>query len=366
MGYRRLTREAFTGVEETVKAAGGDTSHAGRQRQKEGKGLDPLVDPAGYELIRRSLPRYVEQPNGSFLLTNGVPMLMETRFDTTGSMGGNVDLAFASLPKSYDLIAGGENPVLGRYDPQILNAIFGDVQDNYVLYRSQAEMDVEIANQLTLMVAEKDGGDTTEDPDYGIFGGAYLTDAFINKYGLKYYDFTVTDAPCRTRIDRANLVRVFGPTVFEKAKQNGYVLNESQLPATQEMIDELKKHTHAFVLCVGSGAAEHWVRLYGKDRVVIIEDTSVLPYVEAAIIGLTEGVLELQSVEEYLCLVGCSAIKARSITRAVAGTPISAQTILPNFSKIPLKGTLFAKKGDMWPMTEAAPVNEAEEGGMWL
>lgn len=374
MGKNTFSRAAYAAVATRVETLGKGTTHfAGAQRQAEGKGLDPLVDPAGYGLIRKSLPRYIEAGDDTLRLACGIPMLEETRFDTTGSMGGNVDLAFRSLPQMYSLLAEGGMPVLGRYDPQIINSIFGDVVDRYVLYRSQAEMDEKIAEQLTLMVPEKSGGDATEDPQYGLFGGAFLTDAFINRYGLKYYDFTVTDAPGRERLNRETLIRVFGPTVFDRVKENGHVIEEQALPTTKEVVAELQQRAHAFLIQIEESqrTTDFWTEIFGTEHLIVIPDTGDLPYVQAAVIGLTEGVIDLQSTEEYLRSVGCDADVARRITRSVAGIPIGAQATLPGFSKIPAKGSLFAKKGDLWPIDASAGigvpgVGTAEEDGPWL
>ncbi len=367
MGHRSFSREAFSGTRAKVESAGGDTSFAGRQHIKETKKLHPLVDPAGYDLIRKSWPRYVEQ-DGRLVLMAGIPMLVENLLDTTGSMGGNVKLAFDALPNQYDLIANGKRPVLGRYDPQILNSIFGDIVDNFVLARSQAEMDVKIAEQLTLMVPEGDGGDGPEDPEYGLFGAAYLTDAFVNQYGLKSYHFLTTDAPSHGRIDKDNLVRVFGEKVFERVGDNGHQLKKADLPDTGEIVAELKKRAHAFAIAIGNDrSASYWREYYGEEHVVEIATTEYLPYVEAAIIGLTEGVLDLQSLPSYLKGAGCSAPVAREIQRAVAGIPLGAQTLLPNFSKIPAKGTVFAQKRDLWPIADSAPVKaKGEKEETWL
>lgn len=366
MEKRRFTRDAYTGVAEGVARAGGDTSHAGRQHIKKTGKINPLVDPAGYDLIRKSHPRYTQQPDSRFVLPNGIPMLIEGRFDTTGSMGSNVRMAFESLPKQYDLLANGKLPVLGRYDPQILNGIFGDVVDGFVLYRSQAEMDAAIATQLTLMVPEGQGGDGPEDPEYGLFGGAYLTDAFINRYGLKYYDFTVTDATSHGRIDRTNLERVFGPTVFQRVRDNKLDLNEGDLPGTEEIVHELKKRAHAFALIVGYEAARYWQKFYGKEHVVVIDSTRHLAYVQATVIGLTEGVIDLQSASDYLKSVGCTTEAAKEIQRQVAGIPIGAQTTFENFEKIPLKGAVFANKHDLWPVADQAAEEAAGESSTWL
>lgn len=347
-----FSRDTYAKVKAGVDAAGGDTSHAGRQRIKDTGKLHPLVDPAGFDLIRRSLPRYANnQPEGIWKLPNGIPMLVETEGDTTGSMHENIKLMFDSLPKLYELLTKGKYAVLGRYDPQIINAIFGDIVDNFVLARSQAEMDEKIAEQLTLMVPEGGGGDGPEDPEYGLFGAAYLTDAFINKYGLKYYHFTVTDADSHGYIDEENLVRVFSDKVFEKVKENRQLsLKKSDLPKTAEIVKALKKQAHAFMILVGNENYSYWEKFYGPEHIVQIESTEYLPYVQATIIGLTEGVFGLSEVPEYLKSNGLNQSEAKKIQHAVANIPIGAQTQLENFAKIPEKGSIFANKHDLWPI----------------
>lgn len=367
MGARVFSREAFVGVKERVARAGDDVSHAGRQHIHETKKLHPLVDPAEYGLVRRSLPRYTDLPNGRLQLVAGVPMLIETLLDTTGSMGENVRLAFDSLPTLYSLLTEGSHAVLGRYDPQVLNAIFGDVQDRFAFARTQAEMCERIAEQLTLMVPESAGGDAPEDPEYGLFGAAFLTEAAINDYGLKSYHFTVTDAPTHGRIDKSNLVRVFGETVFDTVAANRHSISQNDLPRTKQIVDKLKERAHAFLICVReSSSARYWSEIYGADHMVVIDSTRHLPYVEAAIIGLVEGVLELSTLATYLETAGCSPSVAREIQRAVAGVPIGAQALLPNFGKIPGKGSVFTKKRDLWPVVaEAAPETDPE-ATTWL
>lgn len=369
MGDRTLSYVAYEGVARAARAAG-STTYKGEQRQKEGKGLHPLVDPKGYDVIRRSISRK-GQKGDLFELLLGIAMLDETRLDTTGSMGNNVDIAMRVLPTTYGLLASGEDAVLKRYDTQMITSIFGDVTDKYVLCRSQAEMDEKIAEQMTLMVPEGGGGDTPEDPQYGLFGAAFLTAAEITMYDLKSYDFTVSDAPGRDRLSRETLIRVFGESVFEKVAENGYTIDPKNLPDTKEVVAELSKHAHAFFLQVEgiSTTRPFWTEIYGRDHVVTIPSTELLPHVKAAIIGLTEGVLDLRTVGEYLEKSGLNSLQAKSITRAVAGIPLRAQAELPNFDKIPLKGALFAKKGDVWPISGThegiVETGEASEDKIW-
>jgi hypothetical protein len=368
MGYRRLTTAAFEMTRSSVAREGGSATHRGEQRHREGRGLDPLVDPKGFGVIRRSINR-VEKKAGGFELLVGQAILKETMFDTTGSMGGNIELAFGALPRSYNLLHEVDGAPLSRYDLQIINAMFGDVSDNYVLCRSQAEMDEKIAEQLRLMVPEKDGGDIEEDPQYGLFGAAYLTAADIVRCGLKSYHFNVTDAPGRLTLDAKTLKRVFGDEVFDHVKENGHDIDAKQIPDTQQVVVDLLKKSHAFMIQVGrkSDATRFWRNIYGNDRIVIVPDVTYLPEVEAAIVGLTEGTIDLQGVIGFLREnAQMSQANAVMIREAVSSIPLRAQADLPNFAKVPLKGDIFAKKGDVWPIgqtDEVKPVKPAKSGG---
>ncbi len=329
--------------------------------------MHALVDPAGYGLIRKSLPRYVELPDGRFHNVVGIPMPVETVFDTTGSMGSNVRLAFEALPCLYDLLTIGKSPVLGRYDVQIANGIFGDQVDRFIASRTQFEMAGKIAEQLTLMVPESNGGDAPEDPEYSLFASAYLTAGHIRKYGLKGYHFMVTDATSHGCIDHGNLVRVFGDEVYEKVAENGFQIIRKRLPDTEGIVSALKSYWNAFAIIVREqGTATYWRRYYGSENVVCIENTSILPYVEAVIIGLTEGVLSLSDVEAYLVEVGCSRSYTRTLADAVAMIPVGAQTLVPGFDKIPQKGLVYANKGDLWPVEDDVAAVQVEEGSRWL
>lgn len=349
MGARTFSREAYTEASDKyVPKEGPATAKSEQQAHATGK-LHPLVDPAGYGVIRRSLPRFERQPNGFWLLTVGTPMPIETRVDTTGSMGDNVDIALRVLPNAFELCSS----VLPGYDPQIATGFFGDVSDRFVLCRPQFEMEAgKIVEQMTLMVPERQGGDTPEDPHYGLFGAAYLTAAYITGIGLKSYDFTVSDAPARDRLDERQLRRIFGQEVFTKVVENGHQINENQLPSTTEVAADLLNIAHAFFLQVGSSSdtTTFWRQVFGKDRCVVLPNTEFLPQVQAVIIGLTEGTLQLSAVEAFLRVHNVCKADATKILRSVANIPIGVQAALPNFNQRPQKGDLFQEKTDLWPI----------------
>jgi len=355
MGRDYSGEETLRTVYVEAKSTGSTTS-AGEKRHQEGKGLDPRVDPKANGVIRRSKSYKSDEIfPGKIVLFRGTAMLVETRLDSTGSMKSYIDTALRVLPETYKLVG----KALKRYDPQIITSIFGDVVDNYILCRSEAEMDVRIAEQMTLMVPEGRGGDDPEDPQFGFFGGAYLTYCEAVELGLKSYDFTITDTDAHDEISLRNLKRVFGEEVIQKCKENGYEIDEHQLPNTEQIAHDLMKRTHAFVLMVNdhSWPIRYWSNIFGPERVVLLPKTSLIPEVEAAIIGLTEGVLELSTLEDFLVENGTNRSDAVAIKRAVAGIPLGAQALLDNFEKIPLKGAIYASKDDLWPIAE----NEIEE-----
>ncbi len=369
MGDNVLSHSAYQRVSSGTSS--GNRTAKAKERHAQGKGLDPLVDPAGYGVIRRSLSR-MNPKDLFFELTMGIAMLVEKRLDTTGSMGDNVDIAFDALPRTYELL----RKVLSRYDLQIITSIFADAVDDYMLCRSQAEMGEKIAEQMTMMVPESGGGGNGgEDPQFGLFGAAYLTAADINRYGLKSYDFTVTDEPSHEYVGVDALERVFGKEVLKKVEENGFKMSPKKLPSVKEIIDALLLRAHAFVFIIGdrTDTRRYWPTVIASERLIFLPNTKLLPEVEVAIIGLTEGVLTLDTLEDFLIdEAKCSKQDAKLIKRAVAGIPIGAQMEAENFNKIPLAGTLFKEKRDLWPIedadvviTESKPKKGNGKGKMW-
>lgn len=372
MGRETFSRVSYARSVKTFAPGDGPvTDRAEQEAHSTGK-LNPLVDPAEYGVIRRSLLRLEQKPSGLWEVTVGTPMPVETRVDTTGSMGGNVDIALGVLPEAFELCS----QVLPGYDLHMAIGIFGDVVDHFVFCRPQFEMVApKIVEQLTLMVPERAGGDSPEDPHYGLFGAAYLTAAYINRIGLLGYDFTVSDAPGRDRLSPKQLERIFGKEVFEKVAENGHQIDEKDLPTTAEVVQDLLKRAHAFFLQVGgsSHASGFWTEMFGADRVIALPSTEILPHVQAAIIGLTEGTLSLADVTGFLTDNNVSERDAAKIVRSVSNIPIGAQAALPNYNRRPKLGDLFQKKTDTWPIDpNKVPVGVAEgepaadEGPNWL
>lgn len=371
MGYRRFTDVTHASATKYVPKT--NVTRAAEEESRRTGRLDPLVDPAGYGVIRPSRMRFEERPDGLFTVTIGTPIPVETRLDTTGSMGHFVDIAMNNLKDLYLLT----QEMLPGCDLQIATGIFGDCCDRFVLCRPQFEMEPEkIVHQLQLMAPQRGGGGNGgEDPHYGIFGGAYLVESYANKIGLKGYDFTVSDEPARDYLDASELVRIFGKDVFEKVRENGFDIDKKNLPMTKEVVAALNERAHAFVLSVGDryGAVRFWERMYGPERVIVLPDIDYLPHAQAVIVGLTEGTLSLEEVEEFLVKHEVDERSARALMRSVVNIPIGAQAALENFDRRPQAGDVFRTKTDLWPMDPAevpelseAVAEDEETGPGWL
>lgn len=336
----------------------GTTEKAEQKAYSSGK-LEMLVDPAEYGVIRLSLPRFVKSKEHQ-KLSVGPPMPIETRVDTTGSMGDNVDIALDVLPKAFE----GWSEVLPGYDIQVATGIFGDVRDRFPLCRPQFEMEAsKIVGQLAMMVPEKQGGDAPEDPDIGIFGGAYLVRSYINRIGLKRYDFTVTDAPGRGHVYEDQLKRVFGENVFDKVRENGHSLNFKQEMDLQDIWVDLLKQAHAFVLLVdyNRSAKQFWEEIVGKTRVIQLPSTYLLPQVQSVIIGITEGTLNIKEVPKFLKKFNVNKSEIDMICESVVDLPFGLQQKCENYSKLPQKNDLFKEKPDVWEDTNLWPFGNEEE-----
>lgn len=350
-------------VSKHISSGKSSTARGREEVLKTGK-LHPLVDPSGYGVIRRSLIRLDPQPNGLFMVTVGSPIEHETRLDTTGSMGNNVEIAINVLPQTYNLCS----KMLPGFDLQLAIGIFGDCCDKFVLCRPQFEMTSDkLVEQLTLMVPEGQGwGNGGEDPQYGLFGAAYLTASYNNRIGLKGYDFTISDEPAREYLNEQDLKRVFGNEVFEKTAENGFKFNRQDLPGTKEVVRDLMKRAHAFFLEVGkaySHTHSFWVDMFGKDHVIVLPRVDILPHVQAVIIGLTEGHISLSEVVDFLTDNKIPKEEARMIAHSVSNIPIGAQAVLRDKiekeHRIPQKGDFFKEKTDLWPLNpDEVPAND--------
>ncbi len=383
MGKERTSHAAYTGYKAKAESDGGATRKAETQFRSSGT-INELVDPSKRFDVRGKSSMYLELLGGTpprYVLKRGVPMPTETVVDTTGSMGENLDIILNVIGNTYSFLTTGKKPLLDRYDAQFCIGEFGDYKDPVTYMSTMYESDFKVLVQLAMMVPNRAGQDFTEDPIVALFAAAYLRQLDITKYGLKGYHFTVSDADTRFEIASSTLTKVFGAKIYEELAKRGFGnITARNIPDGAEIVKQMKKNYHQFFLQVGSESVTTrcWERLYGEDRVVTLKHSRFLPYTQAAIIGLSEGILDLQTVVDFLRedqsaggyeQTALSLDDAEDIRDSVVHIPMRAQAKLPNFNKIPTKLSVFANETDLWPIEgenfSSVAGSAAEEDG-WL
>ena len=364
-----------------------DVSRNAKYEASSSKKLHNSVNPA-VMVIRRSLPRFAQLEDGTFRMTVGMPIDVEDTCDTTGSMGDNVQRRMESLPLTYEAMS----EVLPGCDPQLALGIFGDRHDSggnrdqFPLQRPQFEMTADkIVDYVANLVPEGRGGDSPEDPQYAVFAAAYLTDTYTNKCGLKGYHFLISDAPFHHVLDPSAIEELFGNNVWNELAENGHPeIKRNSLPTFEELFKALHRRTHAFLISVGrdSEYMGDFNEYYDVNHRIRITDTSCLPVIEAAVVGLTEGTLQPLDIKKFL---EKHQVSSHNICDALPGlkkVPFRAQRVLEQESKVltgplPKKGDIFADKNDINPIRRAEdvpadadvqPVKETpvEDSGDWL
>lgn len=343
MGRGALSRTSY---EDALRTRGishiqNVTSRAEKKARNTGKLssiVDPAVNPVRFSKIR--LNPYQKQ----WVSTMGCPIDIEVSGDTTGSLGRiEVDTQMKVLPELYEAVA----EVLPEYDPQLCLGIFGDCRDSFVMCRPQFEMEAgKIIDYLQEMAPQLGGcANDGEDPQYAMFARAYLTDAYTNRIGLKGYHFITTDEPCHERLERKQIRRIFGDDIFE----NDLKRFADKMPNIEEVIQDLKRQAHQFVLVLEDyryDAVRRWRSLCGAQSVIKICSTNQLPGVVSAIIGLTEGTLDLESLSKHLAKYDCEELEPE-----VSKVELGAQAKLRHalLHPVPKRGDIFQEKSDLWP-----------------
>lgn len=343
----------FRGTAEAIRSEGLSVTHRGEQRAREGRGLDPLVDPKSHKATRESRNLLVEQPDGKFVLAYGVALPFVSGIDCTGSMGGNVDIAFHSIPTNQDLLVQGSAAVFKRYHVHQATVAIQDVGDQFPFQHTECEVDNRIEEQMQLLVRERRGGDETEDYQLALWYAASRTQCTIERYGLKGYYFIIGDEIGREVLRCSDVSKIFGVEL------------QSEI-STVDLGNQVLEKWHVFYLQVGQidYTTTWWSRVIGRERVVLLPRTEDIAVVQATIVGLTEGVLDLQNAQAFLeGETHMDKEHARRVVRAVSHIPLRVQADLPNFDKIPAAGAVFASRDDIWPLDSPEAQTAQSEAG---
>lgn len=231
-------------------------------------------------------------------------------FDETGSMGNTPRVLQTKLTELFGLI------LRKGYceHPQILMGAYGDgVVDSVALQASQFESDNRIDDALDNIFLEGHGGGNFGESQwlawyYMAFHTA--TDSWEKRH-KKGYTFFIGDE------------RSLDPTDREVTKWIGdaqpmcEMTNEAIVAALLE-----KWEAYVFVIDNHSAKSQHsiefYTKLFGADRVLIVQDEEAISETIALTIGMHEGVIDLDDGVEDLKAVGASDSAIEKATRALA------------------------------------------------
>jgi hypothetical protein len=231
-------------------------------------------------------------------------------FDQTGSMG---DIPVTLQKKLAELFG-----ILLRkgyvQDPQVAIAAYGDANNHerVPLQFSQFESDNRIDDNLDKLFLEGNGGGNKGETGQLVwyFAGAHTVHDSLEKRGKKGYLFTIGDE-VMLPVPRATLTGYVNNVELE-----GDLTPEAALALAQEKYEVY----HLIILNGASrmqGSEAFYTDLLG-DNAIILQDPEAVAETIAMIIGMAEGVVDLDDAVSDLKEIGASDKDIASASTAVA------------------------------------------------
>lgn len=232
-------------------------------------------------------------------------------FDVTGSMGSIPRVLQEKLPKLLGLLTSkGYIP-----DPQILFGAVGDwTCDNSPLQMGQFESGNEMEGDLGRLFLEGGGGSGLQESYIEalyFFARHTETDCF-EKRGKKGYLFLIGDEKSWPKVTVDEAESVFGDKI--------------QAPVSlEQLLGEAREKYQVFFLmpktCDYSGMNEienFWKQLLGQNFIAL-KDASAVSETIAAIVGLSEGTIDLDEARKHLSEVGVASKTVATVAEALDG-----------------------------------------------
>lgn len=232
-------------------------------------------------------------------------------FDETGSMGNTPRVLQGKLGQLEGLVL--RKGYLEH--PQFMMGAYGDgVVDTVPLQVSQFESDNRIDDALDNLFLEGHGGGNMGESQW--LAWYYLathtaTDAW-EKRSKKGYAFFIGDE------------KSLNPRPEEVKRWIGDGEPLVSPLTDQAIVDALLEKWEGFVLVIDNGAAKmqgsiaYYTSLFGEARVLIVQDEEAIAETIALLIGMTEGVIDLDDGVDDLTAVGADASAIAKATTALA------------------------------------------------
>lgn len=354
----KFSSTAFESKVRSMEKRGEEVSSVAKEHYRATKQIPRTVDVLNgrKRVSRNAMERIAE----GFLLKNGVSMPIFSALDGTGSFRSFFEETFRQI----GLLHGMLGFLKTDYFPQVATGVIQDVVDPYpVLQVGEFEADNRIADQMQMLLPAYGGGDAPEDYDLVLL---FLRDQvetdLYDMYGLKPYGFMSLDEVGRGRITPSTAKKHLGITLQSTVN-------------TEELGQQILERWHFFILLLHDNqyTSAWWSQVLDHNHVVRVPRSNLNAATQAALIYVTETEYPTrQDVVELLTSpsVGgnnpVSKRDAEAIYAALeqANVPFGAQTILPNFHRIPMPGSVFADLRDAWPIGYGPEENYVDFGDL--
>lgn len=232
-------------------------------------------------------------------------------FDVTGSMGRTPRVLQTKLTELFGLLL--RKGYLEH--PQVMMGAYGDTTcDRVPLQVSQFESDNRIDDALDNIFLESGGGGNHGESQWAAWyytATHTATDAW-EKRQKKGYAFFIGDE-CSLEPSVSDIQTFIG---------DGQPLCDAT--SREDIVKALLEKWEAYVLVIDNGAAKmqdsvrKYTELFGKDRVIVVQDETAIAETISLLIGMTEGAIDLDDGVADLKEVGASDEAITKATKALA------------------------------------------------
>ncbi len=295
---------AYTAATSARRASGiDDFDYDHKVKSGAAKGVHASLDPLGIknpDPVKYLFP--VRESRDSAEHPDSIPIAMI--FDVTGSMRSIPMVLQKKLASLMDVII----DKAGLRDPQILVGAVGDSTcDRYPLQVGQFESDNTFDEQLRNIILEGGGGGQSMESyalAYRFAADHTATDAF-EKRGKKGYLFTMGDEMPWPTVTAGDVARLFG-------------VEASEDETVESLIARASERWEIFHLFSLDGSYRDDTRVHNRwrellgERVVMVEDSSLVCEIIAGIVHMLESSYDADRVVSDIGLSGAAATKVKN------------------------------------------------------
>lgn len=241
---------------------------------------------------------------------NSTPIFLG--FDSTGSMGGIPRVLQEKLKTVFGLIM--EQNYAS--DPQVAVATYGDAYvDRVPLQVSQFESDNRVDDNLDKMFLEGGGGaNNGETASLMLYFAAHHTSTdSLEKRGKKGYLFFVADE---------QMLEITPQHVEKHIGDKPFGSEEYADTTTEGIAKAVQEKYEVVILLIDNLSAQmqdshrHYARLFGEDRIMVVEDPDTIGETVASLVGMFEG-RNADTIRDDLVNSGVSTEVAHRVTSSV-------------------------------------------------